>query len=471
MTHLGRRFFVVSISLLLAMFGAATIAVAKEKLVSVKHSPANWAGEAKCKSKYKAFKDRKGKRWEAATTSVLRKECWSCPRTAPDRTLAPVTSKKACKRGSYKKYKKATGPKNPTGKFVKTKCEKGWFLNIGSGKCYSCQGYKRTVKSVKGPKACSKKIKATKTKALKRGKPGCGKGKFRKGLSDQCYSCPQGYKRGLATGKDLTKVRKACMRVTINPPKLRIKPPKKLLARAMREIQPYTDLIAAAVLSMPKAQKALLSGKDPKSYRDKALTDAIEKFNSKAKRRAEAASNIQVASAGTDFGPLAATQEAALQVPPIRHWSIGAVGDATSPFLIGGNGSAEFVWRTGQAKPIGLLMGVSATVGAPMPGADGSVFFGLYTVSKEQLKKFSWSVEIGYRVGKVAKTASPAGVLMIPLPPGKMPNGLDVQAIFLFNNDPGKKGPKFAGLVIGTGVGSPGGEADIGVNFSHLIEF
>ena len=147
------------------------------------------------------------------------------------------------------------------------------------------------------------------------------------------------------------------------------------------------------------------------------------------------------------------------------------VGDGTSPYLIGGNGSAELVWRPGRLKPIGTMLGLSVTVGAPVPGGDASAFVGFYTVEERDLKGFSWSVEIGYRMAApVGAAATPAGVLPLPLPPGKMPKGLDIQAVFLFDNAPGIQPPKFAGLVIGTGVGSPGGEADIGVNFSALLK-
>jgi len=354
---------------------------------------------------------------------------------------------------------------------VKTKCQKGWFLDVGKGRCYSCQGYKRSLKSVAGPKACYKRIKTKRVAARYRGKAGCGKGKFRNGVLDQCYSCPRGYARGIALGKDLTKQPKACFRVTINPPKLRVKPPKGLVKRALKEIRPYSDLIVQAVLSLPRAQKSLLTGKDPKKYRDDKLMAAIKRFNAKNKRRADMVAPIQFASAASDITMPVLLQQARRQIPPIRHFSLGVVGDGTSPYLIGGNGSAELVWRPGRLKPIGTMLGLSVTVGAPVPGGDASAFVGFYTVEERDLKGFSWSVEIGYRMAApVGSATTPAGVLPLPLPPGKMPKGLDIQAIFLFDNAPGIQPPKFAGLVIGTGVGSPGGEADIGVNYSALLK-
>lgn len=454
-----------------AFFWVSPADAAKKPLVATQHSPAKWAGKANCKTRYGAFKDKKGVAWNRSFRNIIRNQCWSCPASAPHRTTFPVTSKKACKRRAYKKYKRAAGPKKPAGKLIKTKCQKGWFLNVGKGQCYSCQGYKRSLKSIKGAKACYKRIKAKRVAARYRGKAGCGKRKFRNGVLDQCYSCPRGYARGIALGKDLTKQPKACFRVTINPPKLKIKPPKGLVKRALKEIRPYSDLIVQAVLSLPRAQKSLLTGKDPKKYRDDKLMAAIKRFNAKNKRRADMVAPVQFASATSDITMPVLLQQARLQVPPIRHFSLGVVGDGTSPYLIGGNGSAELVWRPGRLKPIGTMLGLSVTVGAPVPGGDASAFVGFYTVEERDLKGFSWSVEIGYRMAApVGAAATPAGVLPLPLPPGKMPKGLDIQAVFLFDNTPGIQPPKFAGLVIGTGVGSPGGEADIGVNFSALLK-
>lgn len=461
--------------LLIGAFCWTAPAEAGKPLVVTQHSPAKWAGRSNCTSKFGAFKDATGVAWNKAFRNIIRNQCWSCPASAPRRTTFPVKSNKACKRSAYKKYKRAIGPEKPTGKLVKTKCQKGWFLDVGKGRCYSCQGYKRSLRSVTGAKACYKKIKAKRVAARYRGKAGCGKGKFRNGVLDQCYSCPRGYARGIALGKDLTKQPKACFRVTVNPPKLRVKPPKGLIKRAMKEIRPYTDLIVQAVLSLPRAQKALLTGQDPKKYQDKELAAAIARFNKKH-RRAGNAAPVQFASASGDIGMPASQQQARLRIPPIRHFSIGVVGDGTSPYLIGGNGSAEVVWRTGRAKPVGLMLGASVTAGVagiggvPGLGGDGSVFAGFYTVNEADLKGFSWSVEIGYRTVPVTSTASPAGVLPLPIPPAKQPKGLDIQAVFLFDNRPGIQAPKFAGLIIGTGIGTPGGEADIGINYSALIK-
>ena len=154
--------------LLFGAFSLSTPAEAAKPLVATQHSPAKWAGKANCRSKFGAFKDKKGVAWNPAFRNIIRGQCWSCPAGAPDRTTFPVKSAKACKRKAYKKYKRAAGPKNPGGKLVKTKCGKGWFLDVGKGKCYSCQGYKRSLKSVTGAKACYKRVKAKRVGGIPR---------------------------------------------------------------------------------------------------------------------------------------------------------------------------------------------------------------------------------------------------------------------------------------------------------------
>jgi hypothetical protein len=436
----------------------------------MKYAPAKWAGQAKCESNFKAFKDKKGKKWNAASLSVLRKECWSCPADAPKRTLSPVTSKKACKRPAYKKYKKAIGPKKPTGKVLKTKCAEGWFLHL-NGKCYSCRGYKRTLRPIASAKACYKKVKAVRVPALKRGRAGCPKGSFRNVLRDACYSCPSGYTRSLAIGKDLTKKKRACIKVTLNPPKLRAKPPTDLARKAKKAFGPYLSLVPAILESAQRAQAALLSGDDMSSYRDKKLAKTIRDFNTGIKK-AEAERRIQVASAGPLPDDLTTSQQARLRIPPIRTFSVGVVGDATTSLALGGNLSAEWLIDASNGRSAGQLFSASATIGKPVAtgvGGDGSVFIGLYTVDPQALKNWSWSVEFGMRkIGKpgVAATPTPGGVIAVPIP-GNGPGG-DLQIVFGFNNDPGIQPPTFVGMNIAGGVGTPGVEADVGVNWSFL---
>lgn len=83
--------------------------------------------------------------------------------------------------------------------------------------CWSCpRGFKRSAKKIAGKNACVRKEKPRYSAALKRGVTGCAKGTFRHGLTDQCFACPAGFKRGLAPGKDLSKVKKACVKVNID---------------------------------------------------------------------------------------------------------------------------------------------------------------------------------------------------------------------------------------------------------------
>ena len=167
-------------------------------------APAIASGKATCGAKYN------GSFWDPLTNS-----CWTCPSSAPNRTVFSVTSNKACEKPAYRAYKRASGPKKPTG-LLRTDCQKGWFLDIGLGSCYSCpSGYKRGTASVKSSKACFKRIPLKWTSATKKGKPGCADGSFRNGLSENCFKCPAGYVRNLNIGSDLTKI-DACSRLNSN---------------------------------------------------------------------------------------------------------------------------------------------------------------------------------------------------------------------------------------------------------------
>lgn len=185
--------------LLVAMFFAVYVfAVPSASAQGISAVPAVADGKATCGAKYD------GSFWDPLTNS-----CWTCPASAPTRTVFSVTSGKACERPAHRTYKKANGPRKPFG-LLKTDCNKGWFLDIGIGSCYSCpSGYKRGTASVKSSKACFKKISVKWARATDQGKPGCAEGSFRNGLSENCFKCPAGYIRNMVIGSDLTNV-KAC---------------------------------------------------------------------------------------------------------------------------------------------------------------------------------------------------------------------------------------------------------------------
>jgi hypothetical protein len=156
--------------------------------------PAVYRGGATCPTKYP------GSFLDIGTAA-----CWKCPTTQPNRTIFPVTATNACERPAYEAFKRASGPADPTG-FLRTDCAKGWFLDIGKGKCYSCAGYNRTAYAIDHARACSKVIAATWASALKQGPDGCAPGSFRNGLTTKCYACPPDYSRNAVVADDLTKV-------------------------------------------------------------------------------------------------------------------------------------------------------------------------------------------------------------------------------------------------------------------------
>lgn len=172
------RCFLVSLVSVLALAG---ISVANPAAAA--YSTAKLNGKAFC-PKGTHFSARKGG------------ECWSC--AGRKRTLAFVTSGKACKRPAYNRYRKAHLAK-PSGKIIKAKCAKGYKLAALKGTCYRCdRGWKRSTRSVKSGKACFKRVKAVHSRAKFVKKFGCGRGQvFSLRGGGQCWVCPRGTVRTL----------------------------------------------------------------------------------------------------------------------------------------------------------------------------------------------------------------------------------------------------------------------------------
>lgn len=137
--------------------------------------------------------------WDIGTAA-----CWECPRSAPKRTIFPVTGGWACEMPLHEKFRRAIGPRKPTGIF-RTDCQRGWFLDIGKGGCYSCQGYRRTLHPITHPRACATTVGVVKARATRRGSPRCPEGAFQHLLSSRCYKCPAGSYRNANTGADPSK--------------------------------------------------------------------------------------------------------------------------------------------------------------------------------------------------------------------------------------------------------------------------
>jgi hypothetical protein len=159
--------------------------------------PAIYEGQTvKCSASYPADSE-----YKAAFLDIGKGTCWQCPQSHPHRTIFPVHKGAACERRAYTKYKRASGPENPTG-LIGTDCRSGWFLDLGLGKCYSCGGYKRTTAHVESARACSTRVSASRTRARQAGDAGCPDDQFQHLLSGRCYSCPKGSYRNANTGAD-----------------------------------------------------------------------------------------------------------------------------------------------------------------------------------------------------------------------------------------------------------------------------
>ena len=184
MVHFLYRIFAV-ISLVLAF------SVAGPPQSAAQDVPAEYKGDFTCPKKF-----------PGSFLDIGKNECWQCPASAPKRTVFPVDKGWACEKPAYEDFKRAAGPVNPTGLILKTDCQKGYFLDIGKGKCYSCKGYNRSAYPVTHARACSKVIPLKKSTATLRGKPGCGEGGFQHLFSGNCYVCPEGSYRNANTGSD-----------------------------------------------------------------------------------------------------------------------------------------------------------------------------------------------------------------------------------------------------------------------------
>ncbi|MBI1360752.1 MAG: hypothetical protein GC155_10795 [Alphaproteobacteria bacterium] len=154
----------------------------------IEEAPATYTGAMGCPS--------------GSFLDIGRGDCWSCPPNAPARTIFAVTSADACEAPLHEEFRRATGPKNPTG-LIHTDCQPGWFLDIGLGKCYSCNGYNRTAYPISNPRACSRLVPARRARAkLERASAYCPPGSFQHLLTGRCYSCPPDMDRNLRTGAD-----------------------------------------------------------------------------------------------------------------------------------------------------------------------------------------------------------------------------------------------------------------------------
>jgi len=232
----------------------------------------NKACERRAKTHYsKASKYRKnssvgqgcprGKFWDVIGGEWGLGACYSCP-GGYRRSASSVTSSKAC----YRTVKLARYKAKRHGS-VKNPKPRGAFLDPRKGGEYwSCPAsYKRSVVAVTAKNACVRVIlpRTLKAKATPRGRKGCPRGSFQNGAYPECYRCPKGYKRSLAIGRDLSKMRNACVKVKVDLSggARALAWMKRDIAKIRRQVEPE---IAAATNVMRRNHKlvqALLKAK------------------------------------------------------------------------------------------------------------------------------------------------------------------------------------------------------------------
>ena len=216
--------------------------------------------------------------------------CWSCPK-GYKRTIFSVKGNKACERPAKVVYKKAIDK----GKAKWLKCPKGAFFDP-NGRCYTCpSGYKRTVFSVKGGKACEKKIATALAKATKKASLACGEDAFYDPVDGgTCWSCPKGYKRTVFSVKSS----KACETKLIscegNVIALNSKQVNDMYAYQVHfdcknETKPETKLLIGLGINVDKSYYYTTSKPDGCSIPD---LPGGKKIIAKDKKRWEAACNI-----------------------------------------------------------------------------------------------------------------------------------------------------------------------------------
>jgi hypothetical protein len=123
-------------------------------------------------------------------------ECWACP-AGYKRTVTPVDHAWACQ-------KKFGGPFAKAKVVKKAQCEAGEFLDPrNGGECWRCEdGFARTVFPVHGEKACERSAFEDLVRATFVSKVACQAGEhFDLVDGGTCWSCPEGYKRSMRNVK------------------------------------------------------------------------------------------------------------------------------------------------------------------------------------------------------------------------------------------------------------------------------
>lgn len=318
------------------------------------------------------------------------------------------------------------------------------FLHIQNKTCYSCpRGYKRTANKLNGPKAC-KARGGKNARVAQRGKPGCAKGSFRHGLTNQCYTCPSSYKRSLAPGKDLSKVKKACVHVKITP--AAALPPKvrDWMQTALPKIkQDYLPLIKktqayAKEFNKPANRKAL---RQLRRAAKKGKSASLPAQSTLKKMHAASAAQNESMEAGTTSAKAESGEAAAADNFKIKTISVGlimdisiGIGASYSPMTVGidirkAKNRNQISGNFDKAR-LSFYTAAAGTVG-PSGGGAGGVEIGFWVDDFENLAGNSWGVTLG-----AAKAA-----------------GVSVTVWFKWADKDKKQPVKFSGVTLSGGAG------------------
>ncbi|MCO6489479.1 MAG: RICIN domain-containing protein [Phaeodactylibacter sp.] len=138
--------------------------------------------------------------------------CWTCP-DGYNRTVFSVKSDKACERAAFERFASATNHGRGSG-LLGTDCAGGQFWDP-NGNCYSCpSGYSRTAHPVTSDKACSQRVHADYKPAMKNDDAKKCEGDYFLDIgTGKCWTCPDGYKRTVLHPVNSDK---ACEKITVS---------------------------------------------------------------------------------------------------------------------------------------------------------------------------------------------------------------------------------------------------------------
>lgn len=381
------------------------------KLIKLQYSKATKGDKPSCGSKFGATSTH-----GEAFLHVYNMTCWSCPK-GMKRTINPdVKAKTACQTPGVEYARIIYRGKGKKKLLVGLQCPKGSFRHRLTDKCYSCpSGYKRTVFDIGGSKACEKRTKVKTDKAIYRGKPGCKKGYFQHGLTDQCFSCPKSYGRSLTMNHDLSKDSKACVKIGISLPskvkKRILGEGKKKLAAIISQLKPLFSPILS-IHKKVKNRKSLSLSKFIFSYSDrerhKVLVDLVKEEGLLSKFSWMKNKNLRGSSLKGNGESCSANKECESGICDTKGtkqchenyipktFSLGLSGDGSYGFSYSFAFTSAFrmAWdKRGSAVPYyyySHVMGVGYTA-----GWDAEMEFGFWNDTNKNLGGWSWGVTGG----------------------------------------------------------------------------